>query len=167
MIGRLVRSIDFERVLRTPARAQSTHFAVHHLAGAPSRAGRPAARKLSTGVDQGHTGAVDELPPADQACPATGSAEACKWLGMVVPKRHARRAVTRNLVRRQIRASAECHGDWLESGLWVVRLRAPFDRAQFASAASGALERAARAELGIVLGRTLERASKNAFRAER
>ncbi|HKX40347.1 MAG TPA: ribonuclease P protein component [Burkholderiaceae bacterium] len=66
---------------------------------------------------------------------------------MVVPKRHARRAVTRTLLKRQIRSAAQRHAAALAPGLWVVRLRAPFDRAQFASAASEPLKRAARAEL--------------------
>jgi ribonuclease P protein component len=69
------------------------------------------------------------------------------WLGLVVPKRHARRAVTRSLFKRQIRAAAVRHADGLASGLWVVRLRAPFEKAQYPSAASAALQRAARAEL--------------------
>jgi ribonuclease P protein component len=39
----------------------------------------------------------------------------------------------------------------LQSGLWVVRLRAPFERAVFASAASDALRHAASAELDTLL----------------
>ena len=74
------------------------------------------------------------------------------WLGSVVPKRHARRAVTRNLIKRQIRATLASHAHELPHGLWVVRLRAPFDRAAFASAASVALRAAARAELDGLLG---------------
>ena len=56
------------------------------------------------------------------------------WLGAVVPKRHAPR---------------------LPAGLWVVRLRASFDRTAFPSAASTALRAAARDELDIVLARAL------------
>jgi len=68
------------------------------------------------------------------------------WLGYVVPKRHAKRAVTRTLLKRQIRA---VFGDLptLPPGLWVVRLRMPFDRKQYPSASSEALRAAARAEL--------------------
>ena len=68
-------------------------------------------------------------------------------LGLVVPKRHARRSVTRSLLKRQMRSVARSTGADLADGLWVVRLRAPFDRAAFPSAASTALQRAARAEL--------------------
>ncbi len=70
-----------------------------------------------------------------------------RWLGAVVPKRHARRAVTRALLKRQIYAAGERHRAGLDGGLWVVRQRAPFDRTVFPSAASEALKRCARAEL--------------------
>lgn len=69
------------------------------------------------------------------------------WTGAVVPKRHARRAVTRTLLKRQIRTAFERHLPELAPGLWVVRLRAPFDKTQFPSAASAPLKLAARSEL--------------------
>ncbi len=76
------------------------------------------------------------------------------WLGTVVPKRHARRAVTRNMIKREIRGAAQrlnAGAQPLASGLWVVRLRAPFDRSVFASAASPALRSAARREIESLL----------------
>lgn len=81
--------------------------------------------------------AVDDLPAV--------ALEGC-WLGSVVPKRLARRAVTRNLVKRQIRAAFAAAGG-LPPGLWVVRLRAPVDRREFPSASSDALRRVLREEL--------------------
>lgn len=69
------------------------------------------------------------------------------WLGLVVPKRHARRAVTRNLIKRQVRALLAELAPRLAPTAHVLRLRAPFDRAQFVSAASPALKCAVRAEL--------------------
>lgn len=69
------------------------------------------------------------------------------WLGSVIPKRHARRAVTRNLLRRQIRAVVRAQCAALAPGLWLVRLRAPLARSTFPSAASAALRKAMRAEL--------------------
>ena len=74
------------------------------------------------------------------------------WVGAVVPKRHARRAVTRSLIKRQIYAAAERHRHRMAPGLWIVRLRSPFDRAEFKSAASRALLQRARAELDDLLG---------------
>ncbi len=69
------------------------------------------------------------------------------WVGAVVPKRHARRAVTRSLLKRQIRSVFERHAEVLAGGLWVVRLRSTFDKARFPSAASDALKHTARDEL--------------------
>ena len=73
------------------------------------------------------------------------------WIGAVVPKRHARRAVTRTLLKRQIYAAAERHRDRLGPGLWIVRLRSPFDPKRFVSAASEALRRDASEELESLL----------------
>jgi RNase P protein component len=78
-----------------------------------------------------------------------------RWLGLVVPKRHARRAVTRTLVKRQIRHVAAACAARLEPGLWVVRQRAPFDPKQFPSAASEALKEAARTELRMLFDRAV------------
>jgi len=72
------------------------------------------------------------------------------WLGLVVPKRHARRAVTRSLLKHHMRAQADLHQSRLPRGQWVLRLRAPFDQRLFPSAASPALQLAARAELAQI-----------------
>lgn len=71
----------------------------------------------------------------------------------MVPKRHARRAVTRNLLKRQIRAAMQRHWQALAPGLWLVRLRAPFAATQYPSAASCALRVAAAGELEVLLQR--------------
>jgi len=77
------------------------------------------------------------------------------WLGTVVPKRHAKRAVTRSLLKRQMRAALlrrDAPGQLpLRAGLWVVRLRAPFDRLSFPAAASDGLRDAASTELHTML----------------
>lgn len=143
VIGCIVRSSDFERVLRVRSHVSSPHFALHYLRALPAGSKRPCVgadfQQLSTGLSHPVAGPVDDRP-------LTGL-----WLGAVVPKRHARRAVTRNLIKRQIRAVVARHGGNLEAGLWVVRLRGPFDRGRFTSAASGALKQATRAELEQVL----------------
>ena len=90
--------------------------------------------------------------PVDDS-PAPPAAPDALWLGAVVPKRHARRAVTRALLKRQIRCAISQYADAMPAGLWVVRLRAPFERAVFTSAASEPLKRAARAELEQLLRR--------------
>ena len=103
------------------------------------------------GDKSGLMGAEDRLP-IEQLPLATGF-----WLGMVVPKRHAKRSVTRSLMKRQIRAAVAASSVALQSGLWVVRLRAPFDRALFPSAASTALLAVVRAELDQLLQRVAQR----------
>ena len=84
-----------------------------------------------------------------------GAPDGC-WFGAVVAKRHARRAATRNLLRRQIRAAIDRHQATLPHGLWLVRLRAPFDARTYPSAASAALRSAARNELDALLTRAAE-----------
>ena len=79
------------------------------------------------------------------------------WLGLVVPKRHARRAVTRNLLKRQMRNLMQVHAPDLAPGLWVVRLKAPFDRKQFTSPASDGLRSCAHDELALLLQRAATR----------
>jgi ribonuclease P protein component len=74
------------------------------------------------------------------------------YFGTVVPKRHARRAVTRNLLKRQIRGAFDRHAPGLPAGLWLVRLRGAFAVADFVSARSAALALAVRAELDGLLG---------------
>ena len=144
MVGRLVHTADFQRVLAAPLRSRSAHFAVHYVnsspAGSAKRRPAPAQSELSTG------GAPDFPQPVDDS-------PAGHWLGTVVPKRLAKRSVTRNLLKRQMRNAMLAHAAALPAGLWVLRLRSPFAREQFVSAASQALRQAAGAELGQLLTR--------------
>ena len=100
------------------------------------------------GADIIDIGAASSNPDAQSVTPEVEIAR----LGAVVPKRHARRAVTRNLLKRQIRRVVHAQPG-LPSGLWVVRLRSPFDRKLFPSAASDALRSAAGDELLAVIAR--------------
>ena len=75
------------------------------------------------------------------------SADSDLWLGALLPKRWAKRAVTRNAIRRQVYAVAASVEDRLPRCVHVVRLRASFDRTQFMSASSEQLKAAIRAEL--------------------
>ena len=139
--------------------ARTAHFSLHVLLRPqPSAAGKQAALaasatdgvaidvELSTGSSEGVGSLVDD----------SGAAGPLNWrLGLVLPKKQARRSVTRSLMRHQARAAfgrhaprvqaAGRHGPEVDG--WVVRLRAPFDRQQFPSAASEALSAAVRQEL--------------------
>ncbi|MFO1326317.1 MAG: ribonuclease P protein component [Rubrivivax sp.] len=139
-----MQAADFQRLLATPACSRSAHFAVHHVPMRPSSPRRavvhPSSTDLSTETGPAGDRSVDNLPDRH-------------WLGSVIPKRHARRSVTRNLLRRQIREAVMQQRERLPRGLWLVRLRTPFAREQFPSAASDALRQAARAELTQLFGR--------------
>lgn len=75
------------------------------------------------------------------------------WLGAMVPKRWARRAVTRNAIKRQIYTVSAAPDAGLPRAAHVVRLRAGFDRKEFVSASSDKLKGAVRAELQQLLAR--------------
>ena len=66
-------------------------------------------------------------------------------IGVVVPKRWAKRAVTRNTIKRQVYSVSEAAQ--LAPAAYIVRLRTGFDRVQFISATSEPLKRAVRGEL--------------------
>ncbi len=80
------------------------------------------------------------------------------WLGAMVPKRWARRAVTRNTIKRQIYTVGATFEARLPQAAHVVRLRTAFDRKQFLSATSDQLKQAVRAELLQLFGHAARRA---------
>jgi ribonuclease P protein component len=69
------------------------------------------------------------------------------WVGAVIPKRWAKRAVTRNGIRRQIYSVSTAFEERLPVAALVVRLRTEFARKEFPSAWSDALKAAVRGEL--------------------
>ena len=73
------------------------------------------------------------------------------WLGAMVPKRWARRAVTRNAIKRQIYAVSADFQHLYPQAAFVVRLRRDFPRAEFVSASSPQLRYAVRGELQSLL----------------
>ena len=175
LLGRIVRPADYVRVLATPLRLRSPHFAVHHLDGRPLPLKRPMARSAPVPVDPALPAEADSVvrapvtaslstelstgQPLNLESGVDDSVETPvglqRWLGLVVPKRHAKRAVTRTLVKRQIRNVAAACAPQLAPGLWVVRQRSPFDPKQYPSAASDALKEAARAELRALFERAV------------
>ena len=68
-------------------------------------------------------------------------------LGALTPKRWAKRAVTRNLIKRQIYEVSALYAHELTPTAHVVRLRAEFDKRHFVSASSDLLKKAVRKEL--------------------
>lgn len=143
MLGRLVHTADFKRVLATAPKARSAHFAAHHVAARPSV---PAGRRLDADDGELSTGDAQKLASIVDKLTVDGH-----WVGYALPKRFARRAVTRQLLKRQMREAVRRHAEDLSPGLWVLRLRAAFDARTFVSAASAPLRQAARDELDALL----------------
>lgn len=87
------------------------------------------------------------------------------WVGAMVPKRWAKRAVTRNAIKRQIyNVSLEFEAA-LPVAAHVVRLRSGFDKSHFVSATSEALKSAVNQELRQLFDRALVRSSAADLRA--
>jgi ribonuclease P protein component len=126
---------QFQWVMAGPPVVKTAHFALHLATPQAPAGGIAPAGVLSR-------------PPFIGAGP---------WVGVVIPKRWAKRAVTRNMVKRQIYALAQERLPVLPCAALVVRLRSGFDRKHFISATSDALKLAVRTELQQLYGRLLER----------
>ena len=124
---------QFQAVLNAVTMARTKHFALHVLAlDAPDTV--VLARPLFVQTD--------------------------RWMGAMAPKRWARRAVTRNTVKRQIYAVSREFEARLPVAAHVVRLRCAFDREQFVSATSSALKAAVRQELVELFSRVAGRSAQ-------
>jgi ribonuclease P protein component len=151
VVKNITQPVDFERVLRTVSCAQSIHFAIHFLSLKPSLKTPLRFRDSVTAFNQADQNQI--------------------WLGLVVPKRHAKRSSTRNLLKRQIRQAVRCW-NWpaldgliksnvcLPKGMWVIRLRAPFDQKKYFSATSNELRKVAGQELNFLLEQAVRRLSQ-------
>ncbi|BCO25243.1 ribonuclease P protein component [Rhodoferax lithotrophicus] len=117
---RLQSRSQFQAVLAGLTLSRTPHFALHSLA-------------------------LDEQPEGGARQPLFAVQDV--WMGAMVPKRWAKRAVTRNAIKRQIYALSQDFEHELKSAAHVVRLRAGFDKTRFVSATSCALKAAVRAEL--------------------
>ena len=144
MVQRLKTREQFQAVLAGERVAATAHFVLHRC-----------------GLDVQRPGIASE----------PGSASALLfglpgvWLGAMVPKRWARRAVTRNAIKRQMYAVAITFEERLQCAAHVLRLRSSFDRKQFVSASSPALKLAVRQELEQLLARATATSAASAPRA--
>jgi ribonuclease P protein component len=126
-VQRLTTRVQFQAVMAGSTVSRTAHFALHRL-------------NLDAGAD------------ADRRQPLFAVRNEC-WIGALIPKRWAKRAVTRNAIRRQIYAVSHDIAPPLPIAAHVVRLRTGFDRRQFESATSDALKRAVRGELQELFAR--------------
>ena len=123
-----------QTVSRTP------HFALHRVALQPNSEPSSAPKAAANSQEMASQAGSQDLNNPLFAVQDT-------WLGVIVPKRWAKRAVTRNTIKRQIYAVSTASGCAMPVAAHVVRLRAGFDRAEFISATSDKLKIAVRAEL--------------------
>jgi ribonuclease P protein component len=151
----------FAQALRRPALAHTEHFALHRLPAEvmlESLRSKTEAAKLSTTPGQPRLSPVDNPVNGDVVDPPVGRPQA-PLLGLVIPKRHAKRAVTRNLIRRESKhaAALALQAARDASGAWVVRLRGPFAVQKHRSAASIPLRTEVRAQLQDLFAKGLRR----------
>jgi len=132
-VQRLKTRAQFQAVLAGATISRTAHFALHR-----------------TGLDT----------PPQPAAPGPESSKSQAlfavmepWVGALIPKRWAKRAVTRNAIKRQIYAVSSDLEPQLTQAAHVVRLRSAFDRAKFPSATSEALKQAVRSELQQLFAR--------------
>lgn len=127
---RLQNRPQFQAVLAGPIVAKTVHFALH-------------CNRLDA-----------KAPPKspDDALPTVvlfGVEEV--WIGAMAPKRWAKRAVTRNTIKRQIYSVSADFSRQLMVAAFVVRLRRAFDKKIFPSATSESLRQAVRAEIQALM----------------
>lgn len=98
------------------------------------------------------------------ARPEAVACDAAWRIGAMLPKRHAKKAVRRNLLRRLIYAQAvQSFAAWpaqAQAMDCVVRLRAPWPAAHYPSASSPPLRRAVREELQSLFAHALKKAQQ-------
>ncbi|WP_310375024.1 ribonuclease P protein component [Rhodoferax ferrireducens] len=141
---RLKTRAQFQAVLAGHTVARTAHFALHRAALDVCAVPTPAAAKpmpSSTGPESTRPQALFGVEGV--------------WLGAMVPKRWAKRAVTRNTIKRQIYQVSQAFEPRFPQAAHVVRLRSVFDRKLFISATSDQLKQAVRSELEQLFGRAV------------
>ena len=131
-VQRLKTRPQFQAALAGKLGVRTTHFALH-----------------SCELAQIYPPKMSDLVPGDAPNESSAAAAPVSTgaLGAMVPKRWAKRAVTRNAIKRQIYSVSAQFATQLRPRGHVVRLRAAFDRKEFVSASSDLLKAAVRAEL--------------------
>ena len=121
---------QFQAVLAGTTIARTIHFALHRNA-------------LDVNAVQ---------VESSQALPASGLFPIHDmWIGAMVPKRWAKRAVTRNTIKRQIYTVSADFFEHYPQAAFLVRLRRDYSRKEFTSATSEQLKQAVRLELQALM----------------
>jgi ribonuclease P protein component len=131
-LQRLQTRAQFQAVLAGTTIARSEHFALHRSTLVSQAPPGPSVLMAVDGFDARQS---PLFPVADL------------WLGAMVPKRWAKRAVTRNAIKRQIYTVSADFSPPQREAAFVVRLRRDFSRKVYLSASSDLLKQAVRTEL--------------------
>ena len=134
---RLKTRAQFQAVLAGATVARSEHFALHRSGfySFDNQVDRVGASEISVGAVNTKLKSQSLFPLLDL------------WIGAMVPKRWAKRAVTRNAIKRQIYTVCAEFSPKQRQAAFVVRLRRDFSRKIFVSASSDLLKQAVRTEL--------------------
>lgn len=142
---RLQTRPQFQAVLAGAIVAKTPHFALHRNAlDARPRQKAPAGQSSAVHSDEIAVGAA---PGPDRGLFPIPDF----WVGAMVPKRWAKRAVTRNAIKRQIYTVSADFSHQYPEAAYVVRLRRDFSRQEFVSAVSEPLKQAVRAEVQALM----------------
>jgi ribonuclease P protein component len=129
-VERLKQWSEFQAVMSAGFVARTPHFVLHQWQ-------QPAKASPGSGFEETPTLFVDGV----------------LMVGALTPKRWAKRAVTRNLIRRQVHAVTREFQSGLKPTAYVVRLRTAFNPQKFVSASSDVLKQAVREELKQLFGK--------------
>jgi ribonuclease P protein component len=149
-LHRLQTRAQFQAVLAGAIVARTPHFALHHR---PPAQGVKEAVVAARQVECAANGGIPDMTRSTSTKPHPAEVPTAEfvpnelWLGVMVPKRWAKRAVTRNLIKRQTYTVSAQFAENFPPGAFVVRLRSEFSRRDFVSAASEALKQAVRDEV--------------------
>lgn len=130
LVQRLQTRPQFQAVLAGAIVARTMHFALH----------RNALDAKAAQTQPGKSVDAPALFPIQD-----------RWIGAMVPKRWAKRAVTRNAIKRQIYTVSADFLHQYPPAAFVVRLRRDFSRTEFVSASSEQLKQAVRAEVQALM----------------
>lgn len=135
---RLKTRPQFQAVLAGSIVAKTEHFALHRngLNAVVPQTGPDRSQEKTAGKDY----PVPALFPLQDI-----------WIGAMVPKRWAKRAVTRNAIKRQIYTVSADFLPHYPQAAFLVRLRKAFSRKEFLSATSVQLKEAVRAEVQVLM----------------
>ena len=131
--------------------SRTAHFVLHRRAldTPPAPEPEPMGQDAATAGRPHREAATGPRSPGPQALFLVRDV----WVGALIPKRWAKRAATRNAIKRQIYTVSQAFATTLPAAAHVVRLRAAFDRARFVSASSDALKQEVRGELQELFAR--------------